>query len=113
MKNTFGQALTVTIFGESHGPEIGATLDGVAPGIKIDYDYINLALDTRRPHGKISTARKEADEFRIISGVFKTAASLIGLIKRMLPFMPGFLFDILGAVLLFGFAKSVWDIVRS
>ena len=70
MKNTFGQSITVTLIGESHGPEIGAVLDGVAPGICVDEDYIKACLALRRPYGKISTARCEADEFRIVSGVF-------------------------------------------
>ncbi len=71
MKNTFGQSVAVTLFGESHGPEIGAVLDGLAPGLKIDEDFIRHQLSLRRPHGKISTARVEADEFRIVSGVFE------------------------------------------
>ena len=70
MKNTFGNAISVTLFGESHGPEIGAVVDGLAPGMKVDYDYIAEKLSLRRPHGKISTARKEADNFRIVSGVY-------------------------------------------
>ena len=68
MKNTFGNSITVTLFGESHGEYIGAVLDGIAPGIKIDRDYINAKLEQRRPRGKISTARVEGDEFIIASG---------------------------------------------
>ncbi len=70
MKHTFGQALTVTLFGESHGPYIGATLDGLAAGIPMDEDAIREALAARRPRGSFSTARHEADVFQIISGVF-------------------------------------------
>ncbi len=70
MKNTFGQSITVTLFGESHGTEIGAVIDGIAPGIKIDSEYIDKKLSLRRPVGKISTARCEKDEYRILSGVF-------------------------------------------
>ena len=62
MKNTFGNSLTVTLFGESHGEYIGAVLDGIAPGIKIDRENISKRLAQRRPSGKISTARVEADE---------------------------------------------------
>ena len=69
MKNTFGSSVAVTIFGESHGPYIGAVLDGLAPGLKIDHGYIAHMLTLRRPEGKISTARKEMDEFQIVSGV--------------------------------------------
>ena len=71
MKNTFGTAVSVTLFGESHGSEIGAVLDGLAPGIPVDEDFIRHRLALRRPHGKISTPRVEADEFRIVSGVFE------------------------------------------
>ena len=70
MKNSFGQALSVTLFGESHGEKIGAVLDGLAPGIKIDSEYISKRLALRRPAGKISTARVEPDEYEIVSGVF-------------------------------------------
>ena len=70
MKNVLGNALTITLFGESHGPAIGAVLDGLAPGIKIDKEYIGEKMDQRRPVGKISTPRKEADQPEIISGVF-------------------------------------------
>ena len=41
MKNTFGQSLQVTIFGESHGAYIGAVLDGLAPGIEVNEEFIN------------------------------------------------------------------------
>ena len=71
MKNTFGQSVAVTLFGESHGPEIGAVLDGLAPGIEVDEDFIRHQLTLRRPTSKISTARVEADEFRIVSGCFE------------------------------------------
>lgn len=70
MKNTFGNSVAVTLFGESHGEFIGAVIDGLAPGIKIDNDYIANMLTLRRPEGKISTSRKEKDEFKIVSGVF-------------------------------------------
>ena len=71
MKNTFGQSVSVTLFGESHGSEIGAVLDGLAPGMRVEEDFIRHQLSLRRPQGKISTARVEADEFRIVSGVFE------------------------------------------
>ncbi len=68
MKNTFGNSISVTLFGESHGEFIGATVDGLAPGIKIDREYISRMLTFRRPVGKISTPRAEKDEYKIISG---------------------------------------------
>ena len=70
MKNILGENLAVTIFGESHGPYIGVVLDGLAPGIPVNKDFINHQLDLRRPSGKISTARVEQDEFILASGVF-------------------------------------------
>ncbi len=71
MKNTIGNSVTVTLFGESHGKEIGAVLDGIAPGIPVDMEFIKHQLELRKPHGKISTQRIEADEPKIVSGVFE------------------------------------------
>ena len=71
MKNTFGTSVSVTLFGESHGPEIGAVIDGLAPGLPVDEAFIASQLTLRRPAGRISTARQEADAFRIVSGVFE------------------------------------------
>ncbi len=69
MKNTLGRSVAITLFGESHGECIGATVDGLAPGIEINSDYIAHMLTLRRPDGRISTPRKEKDEFKIVSGV--------------------------------------------
>ncbi len=69
MKNTFGNHLTVTLFGESHGVAIGAVLDGLAPGITVDEDAIRRMLTLRRPSGSISTSRVEADTVEFLSGV--------------------------------------------
>ena len=85
MKNIFGSNITVTLFGESHGDYIGAVLDGVSPGIRVDKDYIDAMLSLRRPKGKISTARVEADEYVIASGVFRgytTGTPIAVLIKN-------------------------------
>ncbi|MBQ9080383.1 MAG: chorismate synthase [Clostridia bacterium] len=70
MKNILGNALTVTLFGESHGVAIGAVIDGIAPGVEVDREYIAAKLSLRRPSGKISTARREMDEYIIESGVY-------------------------------------------
>ena len=70
MKNTFGTGISVTLFGESHGEAIGAVLDGLAPGISVDEEFIAKRLFLRRPSGKIGTARREEDKFKILSGVF-------------------------------------------
>ena len=75
MKNTFGSSVAVTLFGESHGDSIGAVLDGLAPGLRIDEAYIRHMLDLRRPAGRISTARAEQDAFRIVSGVMNGYAT--------------------------------------
>ena len=69
MKNTFGQSVAVTLFGESHGNAIGAILDGLAPGIAVDEAFIAKQMQLRRSVSSLSTARKEADEVRILSGV--------------------------------------------
>ena len=68
MKNTFGQSVAITLFGESHGEYIGAVIDGLAPGLEINEQYICEKLEQRRPAGKISTSRREKDEFKIVSG---------------------------------------------
>ena len=47
MKNTFGQAVTLTIFGESHGPAVGVVLDGLAPGLPVDEECIRRQLARR------------------------------------------------------------------
>ena len=70
MKNTYGNSITITLFGESHGEAIGAVLDGIAPGIEVDEDFIKHQLNLRKSYGDISTKRNEADEFSIISGVY-------------------------------------------
>jgi len=71
MKNTFGHNVSVTLFGESHGASVGAVVDGLAPGLPVDEDFIAAMLTRRRPQGRISTARQEADRFVIESGVFE------------------------------------------
>ncbi len=71
MKNTFGQSISLTLFGESHGSAIGAVLDGVAPGLCVDLEKIEEKLARRRPQSAIDTARKESDKFEILSGVFQ------------------------------------------
>lgn len=70
MKNTFGNHIAVTLYGESHGVAIGAVLDGLAPGIPVDEDDIRHQLALRRARGALSTARQEDDPFVIESGVW-------------------------------------------
>ncbi|MFP3938434.1 MAG: chorismate synthase, partial [Phycisphaerae bacterium] len=70
--STLGLALQVHTFGESHGPAIGAVLDGVPPGVPVSEDDIQTDLDRRRPgQSGVSTPRSEADRVRILSGVFE------------------------------------------
>ena len=57
MKNTFGQAVTLTLFGESHGAAVGAVLDGLAPGLPVDGDFLRRQLSRRRPTTALDTAR--------------------------------------------------------
>ena len=70
MKNSFGNNITITLYGESHGSSVGCVIDGLASGIPVDENNINQFLALRRPNGTISTSRCEADEFSIKSGVF-------------------------------------------
>ena len=70
MKNTFGSSVSLTLFGESHGSAVGCVLDGIAPGVKVDTESIEHQLARRRPASTLDTPRREADEFRILSGVF-------------------------------------------
>lgn len=71
MKNSFGSSVCLTLFGESHGEAIGSVLDGLAPGISIDMDYVNLKMRQRQASGGLSTSRHEPDNVRILSGVFE------------------------------------------
>lgn len=85
MKNIIGNNLTLTLFGESHGNKIGVVIDGLTPGIKIDYDFINQCLEKRRPKGSLETSRVEKDNFEIVSGVFNgftTGSSLAILVDN-------------------------------
>lgn len=81
--NTWGQAFTVTSFGESHGPAIGCVVDGCPPGIALDEADLQHELDRRRPgQSRYVTQRREPDAARIASGVFegKTTGTPIAII---------------------------------
>lgn len=83
MKNTYGSALTLTIFGESHGAAIGAVLDGMAAGVPINAELIAACMDKRRARGDgLSTARVEADEVKLLSGAAngRTTGTAIALV---------------------------------
>ena len=82
MKNTFGQSVLTTVFGESHGDAIGVIIDGLAPGIEVDKEFISYQLSKRRPQGKTDTPRREMDNYQILSGVFngKTTGTPIAIV---------------------------------
>ncbi|SDW11075.1 chorismate synthase [Roseicitreum antarcticum] len=70
--NTFGHLFRVTTWGESHGPALGATVDGCPPGIALDAAMIQQWLDRRKPgQNKHTTQRREPDEVEILSGVYE------------------------------------------
>lgn len=83
--NSFGKMLSITTFGESHGPGLGVIVDGVPAGIEISVEELQSELDRRAP-GKLAgtTPRKEADEVEIISGIFegKTLGTPISVLVR-------------------------------
>ncbi len=81
--NTFGRVLRFTTFGESHGPAIGAVVDGCPPRLDLSEADIQPFLDKRRPgQSRFTTQRKEPDQVRILSGVFegRTTGTPIGLL---------------------------------
>jgi len=70
--NSFGQAFSITTFGESHGGAVGVVVDGVTPGIPLSEADIQVQLDRRKPgQSSITTPRKEPDTAHILSGVFE------------------------------------------
>ena len=81
--NTIGKLFTVTTFGESHGPALGAIVDGCPPGLELSETDLQIDLDRRKPGtSRHTTQRREADEVKILSGVFegKTTGCPIGLL---------------------------------
>ncbi len=72
MDNSYGQLFKITTFGESHGRGLGVIIDGCPAGIDFDEAFIQSELSRRKPgQSKITTQRKEADEFEVLSGVFE------------------------------------------
>lgn len=83
--NSFGKMFSLTSFGESHGAAMGVVLDGVPPGLAVNLDDLRRELARRAPgQSAFTTARKEADEPEILSGVFegKTLGTPIAVIVR-------------------------------
>ncbi|MBT9245816.1 chorismate synthase [Gemmobacter fulvus] len=70
--NTYGHLFRVTTWGESHGPALGATVDGCPPGVPIEAEALQHWLDRRKPgQNKYTTQRQEPDQVKILSGVFE------------------------------------------
>jgi len=86
VSGTWGNRIKISIFGESHGEAIGAVIDGLPPGIKLDMEAIKFQMKRRAPgQSDITTARKEEDEFQILSGYFNgytTGTPLAFIIKN-------------------------------
>lgn len=83
MGNTFGKLFKISTFGESHGLGLGVVIDGCPAGLAIDEDFIRSEMQRRKPgQSKITTQRKEEDEFQILSGVFegKSTGTPIGMV---------------------------------
>jgi chorismate synthase len=83
--NVFGKMLSMTTFGESHGPALGVVLDGVPPGLAFSLEALQRDLDRRAPgHIAGTTARKEPDSAEVLSGIFEnqTLGSPIAIIVR-------------------------------
>ena len=70
--NTFGRLFRFTTWGESHGPALGAVVDGCPPGLELSAEAIQPFLDARRPgQSRFTTQRQEPDQVKILSGVFE------------------------------------------
>ena len=81
--NSIGQLFKLSTFGESHGPALGGVVDGCPPGLELNEADLQHDLDRRKPgQSRYTTARREADEVKILSGVFegKTTGTSIGLV---------------------------------
>ncbi len=81
--NTIGKLFSMTSFGESHGPALGCVVDGCPPGLELTEADMQADLDRRKPgQSRFTTQRREADEVKILSGVFegKTTGTPIGLV---------------------------------
>lgn len=80
--NRFGHLLTMTTWGESHGPAIGCVVDGCPPGLELNESWIQQWLDRRRPGGANVSQRQEPDRVQILSGVYegKTTGTPISLL---------------------------------
>lgn len=83
--NTFGTLFRVTTYGESHGPAIGAVIDGCPAGLEFDHELLRHEMGRRRPgQSKLTTQRQEQDEVEVLSGLFegRTTGAPIHLLIR-------------------------------
>lgn len=83
--NTFGELFRVTTFGESHGPALGAVIDGCPAGVALPRERVQAALDRRRPgQSAVTTPRAEPDQVELLSGLFegKTLGTPIAAVVR-------------------------------
>ncbi|MDH3224519.1 MAG: chorismate synthase, partial [Gemmatimonadota bacterium] len=90
--NSFGENFKITTFGESHGVALGVVIDGVRPGIEVDLEQIQEALDRRRPGtSRLTSPRKEQDRLEVLSGLFegRTTGAPIAMIVRNRDARPG------------------------
>jgi chorismate synthase len=72
MSSTYGKIFKISTFGESHGRAVGVVIDGCPAGVKFDSEFIQNELDRRKPgQSRITTQRKEADSFEVLSGIFE------------------------------------------
>ncbi|MEM6640453.1 MAG: chorismate synthase [Pseudomonadota bacterium] len=83
--NSFGRSLTITTFGESHGPALGCIVDGVPPGLELDEQDMMADIERRRSGtSRFTSQRREPDRVEILSGLFegRTTGTPIGLVVR-------------------------------
>lgn len=85
MSSTYGKLFKISTFGESHGTAVGVIIDGCPSGIDFDAEFIQSELDRRKPgQSRITTQRREADEFEVLSGIFegKTTGTPIAIVVK-------------------------------
>lgn len=85
MSSIIGENIKISLFGESHGPLVGATIHGLKSGIKVNEDFIKHQMKLRQANDELSTSRKEEDEVKFVSGVlngYTTGAPLTVIIEN-------------------------------
>jgi chorismate synthase len=70
MSGFWGERIKLSVFGESHGPAVGVVIDGLKSGLMVDFEEIRRRMKKRAPGGDLATPRKEADEVKILSGMY-------------------------------------------